>query len=66
MADISNKFSSTYDVVEQQLKSSTIGMLDTKNLQWTESFVMKTTLKANLDGKILSHATFVAHAAHVM
>ncbi|KAJ7353841.1 Protein fam50a [Desmophyllum pertusum] len=27
MADISNKFSSTYDVVEQQLKSSTIGLV---------------------------------------
>ena len=66
MADISNKFSSTYDVVEQQLKSSTIGMLDTKHLQWTKYFVMETSLKANLDGKILLHATFVAHAARVM
>lgn len=28
IADISNKFSSHYDVVEQQLKSSTIGKLD--------------------------------------
>ena len=28
IADISNKFSSHYDVVEQQLKSSTIGKFD--------------------------------------
>ena len=32
IADISNKFSSHYDVVEQQLKSSTIGKLDSVNI----------------------------------
>ena len=32
IADISNKFSSHYDVVEQQLKSSTIGKLNSVNI----------------------------------
>ena len=32
IADISNKFSSHYDVVEQQLKSSTIGKLNSVNM----------------------------------
>ena len=32
IADISNKFSSHYDVVEQQLKSSTIGKLNSVNV----------------------------------
>ena len=32
IADISNKFSSHYDVVEQQLKSSTIGKLNSENI----------------------------------
>lgn len=38
IADISNKFSSHYDVVEQQLKSSTIGKLNSANITFKTCF----------------------------